>query len=158
MILVWRALVWYISCGLPCWNTYYWARDDFVNTDGVSHVYSTWSDVNKHNINKDCAVYNDQDKMFHLLLFVHYICYFMHTLPHTFLTVILSLGLFGFTTLFIHSFLHSLTHSSKFILSFILTFKCGYALLLAEIAARYIRQFAMFSITKKCEIIYCTRN
>ena len=50
MILVWRALIWYINCGLPCWSTYYWAGDDFVNTDGVSHVYSTWSDVNKHSI------------------------------------------------------------------------------------------------------------
>ena len=39
----------------------YWARDDFVNTDAVSHVYSTWSDVNKHNISEDCAAYNDQD-------------------------------------------------------------------------------------------------
>ena len=76
--------------------------------------------------------------MFHLLIFVHYICCFMHTLPHTFLTVILSLGLFVFATLFIHSFLHSLTHSSQVILSFILTFKCGYALPLAEIAVRYI--------------------
>ena len=36
MILVGRASNWYMYCQLPCWNTWYWARDDFVNNDGIS--------------------------------------------------------------------------------------------------------------------------
>ena len=38
MILVWRASNWCMYYQQPCWNTWYWARDDFVNNGGISCV------------------------------------------------------------------------------------------------------------------------
>ena len=99
---------------VPYWNTYYWDRDEFVNIDGVSCVYSIWADINKHML-----ITYIRTALSTMMRIKWIICYhsftlsaiFVHSLPHTFLTVMLSLSFFVSYTLLFHSFLHSLAHS-----------------------------------------------